>query len=300
MCRLEKMVETKKDSTRRFVRNISIDSQSIPVWEVWDIYGFVKLLGHAKFINNKYGGILFRGQTKIYPTFRPSAYRRLNNKGANQHLEKMIDILVKDAGRDENSNCTIASFTNTKEREAFEAILQHYGFRTRMIDVVDNQWVALWFASHHRMTDNELCPNYKACKECYESERYIDSTEEFSYVYLLAIPEIESRTKACKGIEKDERHCLVDIRKACPSTILRPHMQHGLVVGYYDEKRNFSENYAQQLVGIVRIKTQTCLEWLNGDRTLNARTLFPCPNFDEMYKMILETRKDLFETLDQE
>lgn len=288
--------------TRHFIANVSIDNQSIPLWEVSNIYGFIKLFGHAKFINNQYGSVLFRGQTKIYPSFQPSAYRNASVCVADSQVEKMIKVLSDDKGKDDNPNHTVNTFTKAdktgKGKAIIEAILQHYGFGTRFMDVVDNQWVALWFASHRRMCDEEFCPDYSNCIKCYESMRYMESTDEYSYIYLIGVPDEKGQYNQ-KGIVQSSKHCLVDIRRACPSTILRPHMQHGMVVSFYDDNCNFKKSYAEQIIAIIRIKTQTCLEWLRGDKTLTANALFPCPAHDGMYEMILETRKDLFESLEK-
>lgn len=303
MCKLQIMDKSKKDEkTRQFIANVSIDNQSIPLWEVSNIYGFTKFLGHAKFINNQYGSILFRGQTKIYPSFQPSAYRNASVCVADSQVEEMIKVLSDDKGKDDNPTLTVNTFIKAdktrKGKAIIEAILQHYGFGTRFMDVVDNQWVALWFASHRRMCDNEFCPDYSNCKKCYESMRYMESTAEYSYIYLIGVPDEKGQYNQ-KGIVQSSKHCLVDIRRACPSTILRPHMQHGMVVSFYDDNCNFKKSYAEQIIAIIRIKTQTCLEWLRGDKTLTANALFPCPAHDGMYEMILETRKDLFESLEK-
>ncbi|GAA0468199.1 hypothetical protein Ade02nite_79030 [Paractinoplanes deccanensis] len=37
-------------------------------------------------------------------------------------------------------------------RYAAEPLLQHYGIRTRWLDLVGNIWSALWFACHHFTT----------------------------------------------------------------------------------------------------------------------------------------------------
>lgn len=305
----ETLNSQKKDNTRKYITDVSICNSEIPLWEVWDVYGFNKIIGHAKYINRNYGKVLFRGQTNIYSSFRPSAYRRssklqsgsyrsLSKAQIDKILQKNISILQNDKGNGNNKKSTIVTFINSKEHEVLEAILQHYCYKTRFIDVVDNQWIALWFASHRKIEDNKLHLIQGSSKTDYECDYYTYSNEEYSYVYLLAVPDEKGLLKKRGGVENGRRHCLVDIRRACPSVILRPHMQHGLVVGYYDKCSKFKVDYAEQLIAIIRIKTEKCIEWLKGDKTLTAEALFPNPGYDKMYEMILETRKDLFDSLE--
>lgn len=302
MTELVRMVASKEDKqTRQCIKEIPIDGINIPLWQVENMYGFVKLIGHAKYLNREYGRVLLRGQCIDYKSMKPAAYRSsISRADADARVTEMVSILKRDKGLNAKKQPTpnIQSFVKCFNPLVYEAILQHYCFETRLLDVLDNIWVTLWFASHRRMKDEELCPDYSNCKQCHESARYVESTGEYSYVYLIGIPAERGQCERC-GIEEGKKHCLIDIRRACPSTILRPHMQHGLVIGFYDKKR-FKESYAEQIIAIIRIKTQNCLEWLRNDKTLTPSTLFPCPMFDEMYKMILKTRKDLFETLNQE
>ena len=298
MCVLKQLDNSKIDKTRHFVEDISIDSTKVPMWEVDLLYGFVKLVGHAKFLNTSYGSVLLRGQCQNYVSMKPAAYRDNSKDKADAVVEKMISKLQDDKGLLTNNEKNIEGFMHCNDRLAYEAILQHYCYKTRLLDVLDNLWVALWFASHRRKNDSQLCFKKSKCKVFYEGNRYVESTEDYSYVYLIGVPD-ERNDHNCEGVTKGAQHCLIDIRRACPSTILRPHMQHGMVIGFYDENQKFKKSYAEQIIAVVRIKTQTCLEWLKGSKTLTAKMLFPCPKYDEMYNMILDTRKDLFDSLEE-
>lgn len=285
MCEMKKMEESKIDRGRTFLENKKIDNTIVPLWQVDDLYSLIKLIGHAKYINRDYGSVLLRGQDAEYGSMKPSAYRIARSK---QQADKKVMDMIKKIERD-NEQKNIASFVNPPKdnaAEAYEAILQHYGYKTRFIDVVDNMWTALWFASHTRRTENN--------EKHYEIENYTENTAASSYFYLFGVPQAVNNS----GIEKDEKHCLVDIRRACPSTILRPHMQHAMALCFYSETGEIMESYAEQLIAIVKLETAKVLQWIGKDNeTLTSRILFPSLENDQLYHLICDERKDFFKQL---
>ena len=290
---LKRIHKSNNDPTRIVIGSVRIDENEIPLWEVSDMFGLVKLIGHAKYKNQSYGSVLLRGQNQDYGSMKPAAYRDADFLEANTTVDDMVKKLKMDTGLSEDK--TISKFIKATNNLSYEAVLQHYCYNTRLLDVVDNQWVALWFASHYRKSDKEFYSDNNS-KQLLEGARYIDSPNKYSYIYLFGIPESSTQINN-SGIINDHTHCLIDIRRACPSTILRPHMQHALVIGFYDEKNQFKESYADQLICIIRIETKICLNLLDGDKTLTPESLFPCPAYDFMYNLILDDRKDLFNSL---
>lgn len=263
------------DRGRTFIENKDWSINRIPVCEIDDIYSLSKIIGHLKYKNQNIGRILYRGQRSLYSGFRPSAYRFLSTEDQFQSVDAALSIKL-DKFRNHQR---IESFFHAIENHGnnanilYEAVLQHYGEDTRFIDVVDNHWTALWFASHR-------CSN----------GIYEKSTEPYSYILLLAV-DGENQ----KGISISKECISIDIRQACPSTVLRPHMQHGLLCAYTDEYGNFLHDYQQYVVAILKIKTETCLLWLDSGMLITQDALFPDKSVDEALRSFHEVWNDFLD-----
>lgn len=298
MCNLQQLIDRKQDShTRTFVENEIIDNTKVPVWEVPDVFGLIKLIGHAKYINREHFSVLFRGQPKDYHSMKPSIFR-LHLQDEKETVRRMVELIIGDNGKNGDAAKTMRRYITNNSDEPnlnliIEAILQHYGYPTRLLDVVDNVWSALWFASHQKKS--QACNTSMNVQGFFESDSYESNRNSYSYIYLLGIPKSESK----RGVEHSDQHCLIDIRTACPSTILRPHMQHAMAVGFYGKNKQFKESYAEQLIAIIRIETKKCLAWIENNPTICADAFFPKPEKDEMYRMIQTERNDLFFQIEQ-
>lgn len=51
---------------------------------------------------------------------------------------------------------------------------------------------------------------------------------------------------------------------------------------------------AENVIGIIRIRTDLAAQWLGNGKLLSVENLFPSPAFDQGYDVLL-SRKDLFE-----
>jgi hypothetical protein len=130
----------------------------------------IQLVGYLKY---KYsiGNVLLRGQTALYPTLSPSLFRPdsispdMNRKNRARiigslaaraaawncdHKHHRVATCPEKASQPRRSEAQLVA--SGTPRYAVEPLLQHYGIRTRWLDVVDNLWVALWFACHHFVT----------------------------------------------------------------------------------------------------------------------------------------------------
>ena len=95
-------------------------------------------------------------------------------------------------------------------RPNIAALLQHYGYRTSWLDVIDNLWTAVWFATHEITGVNG---NVEA--RCRNSS---------GWLYFLSVP--------------DECHA-IDLRESQHGLSLRPHAQAGWSVrGHSSTVRN--------------------------------------------------------------
>ena len=128
--------------------------------------------------------IFYRGQRQDWE-LRPSLYRGCKVK---EDIEKVTKW-------HQNALSIISKyFDKSGDPEDREALAQHYGLRTRFIDIVDNIGTALWFAYD----------------ECQKEAR---QNESVGYIQIIAAPK--------EGIE------IIDLRRK-PSEWLRPHIQQAL------------------------------------------------------------------------
>lgn len=89
------------------------------------------------------------------------------------------------------------------------------------------------------------------------------------------------------------------MRQALPSTFLRPHAQHGLVIRRKVHNCDIQKNaeaydLAPAIVGIIRIRIDRVKEWIGTGKLLTQSSLFPPPAYDYGYDLLLE-RTDIFE-----
>jgi len=277
------------------------DRYKIQCFHANDPYAMVQITGYLKSELKNKGRVYFRGQRKIYGNnlLIPSAYRNLKTNGAMHKVNERLKNIVS-AYR---AQCSIFSKRKIND-ETIEAVLQHYGYNTSWIDIVDNAWVALWFACHRYVIDNSLksighwvlraagksegkVVLYKRDKEGAILSRNgtdimmcandpIFDENEYAYIYLICV---------------DENYEENDLRLNLPSVFIRPHMQHGLV---FRSSRNKDDglrkrDYSSSIVGVIRIYIKDAIKWLgNGDLT-NKDHLFPPPFYDSGYNILLDS-----------
>ncbi len=139
--------------------------------------------------------VLARGQTSNHPGMRPGLFRPPSTglptkkllraeAGFYRLLEERLGL--KRLGRDHPG-----------------ALLQHYGYSTSWLDLVDNLWVAFWFAA------------YSLEEAGAGSRKALFREGERGWVYFLS-PQAGPRGATC-----------VDIREVHHGLSLRPHAQHG-------------------------------------------------------------------------
>ena len=87
-------------------------------------------------------GVYFRGQRRLYDGLTPSLYRGLSTIGAAENGHRALRELLARITTDNKVLRNLSNYT-------IEPLLQHYGFRTRWLDIVDNIWIALWFACYY-------------------------------------------------------------------------------------------------------------------------------------------------------
>lgn len=289
------------------------NGHEVPLYDISTTGALNQIIGHAKFVNSSYGNVYYRGVNGLYDNVMPS-YMRKKKNSRTPGLNKLLDDICNDDYLSRSlklRNCITAKGSiDTKNKRynkyCAEALLQHYAGKTRFIDVVDNHWVALWMGLQNFIMRGE---GHNSC-ECQKRalwlgdyiEQYVlnptTSVESYLYEYiiLLAMPYGIQDNEI--GIIETSELVEVDLRKAIPSTFIRPHAQHALVIRKRDMQPNDRKpasffDMASQVVAILRIRNDIASQWLGEGNLVSSENLFLSPSIDHGYNNLLK-REDLF------
>jgi hypothetical protein len=219
----------------------------------------------------------------IYSTLCPSLYRDV------PPTVKSLDKKNAKVAETVSEFMTSCPITEQINKDALEPLLQHYGISTTWIDVVDNAWIALWFALH---TANTAGPNNKFI---HFDRRELSGAESFGYIILIRTDASDKRSKK-KGFILGTKTETVDLREATPSVFLRPHAQHGLLfrecgVGQRETgQASRKPDYSSHICGIIRFDLSNAISWLGEGQLHLVRSIFPPPYFDPGYQILLGAR----------
>ena len=210
--------------------------------------------------------VFMRGQSNDYPRMQPSICRNIDGTENNpQARYKAYEELV----------LRIRKLNNLKRfrGEIGGAILQHYGIRTPWLDLVDNLFIALWFASHNRTYS--------------EPFQYIPkSIGEFGWIYFLRLEDPMDRDSIIKnkGVVVGENSKWVDLRSYQTSLSLRAHTQHGIFASRSNSV-NFSYDLGDLVVAAVKFPvTQDFISLLDEFVPFSSSYMFPSSDYDNTYK----------------
>lgn len=250
-----------------------IEEKGVQILDVEESHALIMAAGYLK--HNSSGGVYFRGQSQLYNELRPALYRGIDSESAKYKREKRLNSKINEY----REACSVFSKFGTY---AAEPLLQHYGLQTTWLDLVDNIWVALWFACHEA----------KATRDGYFlhfQKRIINDQNQYAYVYLIGA-DLENRQRVKPGYWHGRNTELVDLRIAAPSYFLRPHAQHGLLFRCKGtEGAGRPLDYSQQIMGIVRIPLEKAFDWLGNGHTVGIHSLFPPAYYDNGYKILLQS-----------
>ncbi|MET9273652.1 FRG domain-containing protein [Kribbella sp. NPDC003557] len=256
----------------------------VPVLTVDELPSLVQAVGYLKFHTE--GLTYLRGQTHLYDSMLPSLFRgaRPGNQRAAQIARlvattspwtcshsghKAGDCIERLSGAGHNE---IRLLSGGVPRYAAEPLLQHYGVKTRWIDVVDNLWIALWFACH----------SFGGVEGYRHPVRRTLHDGGDPYVYVITVGLPGARKTVAPGLVRvPDRGRIVDLREAVPSFYLRPHAQHGLLVRPHDD------DYFNLRLGALRIPLPDALDWLGSSLLLSPFALFPPPSVDVGYRRMI-------------
>ena len=274
---------------------------TVPVYEVITVHGLNQLIGHAKFNNQTYGKVYYRGEARLHETLLPSLLRKMKNTSkATETINKISERFIND----EHMKNELKVNRNEIEssRIKIEGMLQHYGVATRYIDVVDNHWIALWMGLNRAEEIGQFNKYYHYTERSiplgeFAKGEKISNELLFQYVLLIAVP--FSTEQNLNGIQMSEDYVEVDLRQALPSTFLRPHAQHGLVIRKKLHMNgglvtNNMYDMASAVIGIIKVRIDRVRDWIGSGELLTQNNLFPSPAYDYGYDLLL-SRPDLLE-----
>lgn len=222
--------------------------------------------------------VFFRGQTKLYPTLSSTLLRGIKpGKNTARRKALLLDFLTKID--------TEKKALRAVSPDCREALLQHYGIRTTWLDVVDNIWVALWFACHISKTTH--WPNEYMHFEKRIPDPHNKGGKQYAYVLLIASAYFDI-AQSNPGYYKGDRSETIDLRVAAPSQFVRPHAQHGILVRRLSNKGAPVGDCAPMHVGTIRVELNIALDWLGSASTLTTHSLFPPAYYDFGYRELLE------------
>ena len=230
-----------------------------PRYYVMDYRGLALALGIIRYTyhkNDPSTQIFYRGQRKDWEV-KASIYRNCHNR---KEIES-VDLWLKDV-----LESIAPVFDPQGTGEEREALAQHYGLRTRFLDVVDNVQSALWFAYDHIEKDD---PHYD---------------DSVGYVQVIAVPNTEVT--------------VIDLRNK-PSEWLRPHVQQGFAI---KKKKPSAElgSFSKYLVVTFIISRENLCLWSNYDH-LPHEYFYPSEAVDEgkrhWEKAQLQLKKDGIATI---
>lgn len=244
------------------------------VFPVKDTHTLIQAAGYLKHVRGQQNSelVFFRGESKIYPTLPPTAFRGITTKRGQSSAVQRINKAITHFSR------PLAA----TESYAHEALLQHYGLKTTWIDLVDNIWVALWFACHQARSAGP-------CGEYLHFERRVPRTDVTGKAYVLLVgADAVAPDPAKPGLYVGRNTELIDLRVAAPSVFVRPHAQHGLLMRMKGNQTQRPTDYSPQIRGVLEIDLSDALEWLGNSIALSTHSLFPPPAYDNGYSTLLQ------------
>lgn len=276
----------------------------IAILTVTDPNALTQVTGWLKF-RARSGVVLLRGQERLYDHMCASGFRSTSRTANNGQrgvdnlsaaLRAYINTLV-------GSSCCCTSgpynfgqahicvervsrmagrksaIVQGTYRAAVEPLLQHYGIRTRWLDVVDNIWIALWFACHKQVNfrNHSFHSRRSTAKEDANANAYIAVFE----TGPLGVTEIP-------GYWVGATNRLVDLRYAVPSVYLRPHAQHGLLIAPAKLNTPADRSLLASVVAYLEIPLVDALEWLGRGVMASPHVLFPPAFRDEGFRRLID------------
>ena len=134
-------------------------------------------------------------------------------------------------------------------------------------------------------------------EECIKIDSFnkqIDSLENQQHLFLFLYVS-ETNYPNVRGVYLGENTYTIDLRKALPSTFLRPCSQHGWIVRGKNNDYMFNDNIAC----VIRLSVELATRMLGNGSLLSQENFFPNEAIDQGYKILLSRQKNSRITLDK-
>lgn len=205
--------------------------------------------------NHPSARVYCRGQDRHFDSMRPSLFRPPNDKYPTNHLLK--------AERDFAAKLA-ESAPKRFGRRHLPALLQHYGVHTSWLDVVDNLYVATWFATHSRPRKGDAWIRKRS--------------GDYGWLYFIS----DEGPTSCLAV--------VDFRDKHHHLSTRPHSQHGISVTRRSSHwSNATLGFEEFVVATVRLRCGP--EWRLRGFMASEQFLFPNACEDNTLKLLRKPRR---------
>jgi len=270
------MNEMKNFAERKYLSQKNLvhyhDDGSWPFLHIKDptvLARFFALLKQEAIKKNKSGWVFCRGQSSHHKSMLPSIFRGENEKYPVSILLDAQEHLMNEI----KSNIQVERF----QKENLPALLQHYGIKTSWLDLVDNLYIAIWFATNTIKNGDKKGPI-----------KVESSTETYGWIYFIS------------NSAKSEADLIsVDLRTGHHSLSVRPHAQHGISATRDSSIwRDNNKDLKKYVVATVRFEISE--KWYLSGYMASPEYLFPNSNLDntlknlqqpKLLKIISETEK---------
>ena len=128
---------------------------------------------------------------------------------------------------------------------------------------------------------------YDAQLDNLERERRAQDVENMKAHMFLFMYVSDTDVPVVHGLYMGKDTYIVDLRKALPSTFLRPVSQHGWIVKGKKKDFDFDRNVAC----VIRIAIERVDEWIGTGHLLSQDNFFPEPDRDLGYHMLLSRQE---------
>jgi hypothetical protein len=221
----------------------------------------VALARFVAFIKSRVKGVnasvYLRGQTTEYAGMTPALFRGANGD------EGIRFAAYKKALLGLQAELPYLRFGRTN----IGAVFQHYGLRTPWIDLVDNIYTAVWFATHSHDGDDPIRSSYHP------------SQEPYGWIYLVATVQVGAAGLVC-----------VDLRREQSSMNVRLQVQHGLSIASQHDHADKAamRDYGHFVVARVRIPNDRRFRLQGALAT--TQFYFPPQRLDESFDLLVRSR----------
>jgi hypothetical protein len=214
--------------------------------EIMGIEEPTQLANFVAFCKARGRRIYLRGHNSSHSQLLPTLFR---GRSDHQALWTAYNAFIRDL------SITVKGTRFT--RRNFGAVLQHYGFRTPWLDVVDDLHVAIWFALNKcdRLDDGSIT--------------YRRAVGKHGWITLIAAP---------RGV------CVQDLRETQSSRNTRCHVQQGFSIAMqHDGVEGHVSNQDFARCAVARVRIPNAERWcLTGFRASQSY-LFPIQAIDDTY-----------------